>query len=134
MARTRVYVAGAYSATSVIRVLENMRKGMRVGSQLLQLGFAPFVPWLDHHLQLMLHKGESLTVQDYYDYSMAWLEVSDLILVLPDWEESHGTKKEIERANELNIDVYFSLNALLMDVIEVMPELDQKRNIMRIDW
>ena len=102
----RVYVAGSYSSNNVITVLNNMRIGMRLGTQVLLAGYAPFVPWFDYQFQLMLRDGESLTVQDYYDYSMAWLEASDCVLVVPGSEGSKGTQAEIKRAIELDIPVY----------------------------
>jgi len=108
----RVYVAGAYSADNVLGVLNNMRRGMRLGTECLLAGFAPFVPWLDHHFQFMLRDGESLTVDDYYQYSMAWLETSDVILVVPGSEHSNGTRAEIVRANELNIPAFYHLDDL----------------------
>ena len=113
MLRTkRIYVAGAYSAPNVISVLDNMRRGMRAGLEVLLAGYAPFVPWFDYHFQLQLRDGEELTLEKYYNYSMAWLETSDAILVLPNWEESKGTQAEIKRAKELGIPVFFSLEEL----------------------
>ena len=102
----RVYVAGSYSSNNVITVLNNMRIGMRLGTQVLLVGYAPFVPWFDYQFQLMLRDGESLMVQDYYDYSMAWLEASHCMLVVPNSEGSKGTQAEIKRAIELDIPVY----------------------------
>jgi hypothetical protein len=108
----RVYVAGAYSAGNVLAVLDNIRKGMRVGLEVLLTGYAPFVPWFDFHFNLMLRDGELLTVQDFYNYSMAWLEVSTAVLVVPGWENSKGTNAEIARAQELNIPIFYSLDEL----------------------
>lgn len=108
----RVYVAGAYSASNIISALDNMRRGMRAGLEVLLAGFAPFVPWFDYHFQLMIRDEETLTVQNYYDYSMAWLEVSDAVLVLPNSENSKGTQAEIQRAKELNIPIFYSLDEL----------------------
>lgn len=113
MSRIRVYVAGAYSADNVIDVLDNMRRGMRAGTEVFLAGFAPFCPWLDYQFQLMLREGEALTVPDYYAYSMAWLDVSDVMLVLPNSEHSKGTQAEIARAKQLAIPVFGSLKALL---------------------
>ena len=109
----RVYVAGAYSADNVITVLDNMRAGMRLSLEVLLAGFAPFVPWFDYHFQLMLREGEDLTVGHYYKYSMAWLEASDYVLVVPGWENSKGTKAEIARAEELGIPVFYKLSDLI---------------------
>ena len=110
--RKRVYVAGAYSSDNVLGVLDNIRIGMRKGLEVLLEGYAPFVPWFDFHFQLMLREGEKLTVQDYYEYSMAWLDVSDAVLVLPNSEHSKGTQDEINKAKSLSIPIYYSLSDL----------------------
>ena len=110
----RVYVAGAYSADNVLGVLDNMRRGMRVGTEVLLARFSPFVPWFDYHFSLMLRDGETLTVEDYYNYSLAWLEVSDAMLVLPDSGNSKGTQAEKVKAQELGIPIYYSLDQLVI--------------------
>lgn len=103
----RVYVAGAYSADNVIGALNNMRRGMRKATEKFLEGWAPFCPWMDFHYQLMLRDGEELTVDDYYQYSLAWLDVSDLLYVINGWENSKGTIAEIRRAQKLNIPIEF---------------------------
>ena len=110
----RIYVAGAYSSSNVIGVLTNMREGMRLATQLFVAGYSPFCPWLDFHYQLMLRDGEQLSVEDYYRYSLAWLEVSDAVLVgqWPGCSESVGTMAEIDRAQELGIPVFTSIDDL----------------------
>jgi len=108
----RVYVAGAYSADNVIGLLDNMRKGMRASTEVLLSGMAPFSPWLDHHFQFMLKEGELLSVEDYYNYSLTWLEVSEAMLVLPDSTESKGTQIEIKRAQALHIPIFYTLEEL----------------------
>jgi len=108
----RVYVAGKYSADNVISVLENIRIGNQAATEVFLAGFAPFSPWLDHQFQFYLQGDEKLEVKDYYEYSLAWLEVSDAMLVLPGYEESKGTLAEIVRANELNIPIFYSLKDL----------------------
>ena len=105
MRRTRVYVAGAYSDDSVLGVLDNMRRGMKAGTRIWRLGFAPFVPWLDYQFQLMIDEDDRPTVEDYYEYSIAWLEASDLVCVLPNSDNSKGTQAEVARANQLGIPV-----------------------------
>lgn len=112
MRRTRVYIAGAYSADNVITILDNMREGMRMATRVLLAGFAPFCPWLDYQFQLMLRNYERLSVEDYYEYSLAWLDASDVMFVLPNSENSKGTKKEIEYAVENNIPIVYCLEEL----------------------
>jgi hypothetical protein len=108
----RIYVAGSYSSNTTLGTFDNMRVGMRTGLDVLLAGYAPFVPWFDYHFQLMLIGHEKLTVQNYYDYSLAWLDVSDAMLVLPNSEHSKGTQKEIKRAEELGIPIYYTLDEI----------------------
>ena len=109
----RVYIAGAYSADNVISILDNIRIGMRAATEVLLLGHSPFCPWLDFHFQLMLRENEKLTVEQYYKYSIDWLEVSDIVYVCNYCFDSQGTKMEIDRAIELGIPVVYSFSALL---------------------
>jgi len=109
----RVYVAGPYSANNIIDCLENMRKGMRAGVEVFLAGYAPWVPWHDFHHQLMFRDGESLSVNDYYEMSMAWLVVSDAVLVLPGWLKSKGTMAELDKASRLGIPIFHSLEDLI---------------------
>ena len=106
----RVYVAGAYSAPNVIDVLGNMRRGLRLSVEVLKAGFAPFSPWLDFQFGLI----EDVTLAEYYRYSLAWLEVADAVLVVPQGaSQSKGTQAEIARARELGIPVFGTIEDLI---------------------
>lgn len=112
----RVYVAGPYSADNVLDVLHNIRRGIRASTQIFTLGFAPFSPWLDYHFLLQVTESEAkeVTVKDFYQYSLAWLAVSDALYVLPDSEESHGTQEEIKYAESLGIPVFRDVRQLCL--------------------
>lgn len=103
----RIYIAGKYSDSNVIDVLKNIHDGIKKSAEVLKNGDAPFCPWLDYQFQFF---QRDLKVEDYYRYSMAWLEVSDEVWVLPNSENSKGTQAEIKRAKELGISVIY-LNA-----------------------
>jgi nucleoside 2-deoxyribosyltransferase len=103
----RIYVAGPYSANNVLDLLKNIGRGEKMCSFLFEKGFAPFCPWHDKSYVMDNTEG-NFTVQQFYDYSMAWLEVSDAVLLIDGWEESKGTLVEIERASELDIPVFGS--------------------------
>lgn len=107
----RVYIAGCYSADNVIDVLANIRKGIAKSAEIMNLGFAVFSPWLDFQLALSPY-GSCLVKSDYQDNSMAWLEVSDAVFVLPNSEKSGGVQREIERAKKLGIPVYTKIEDL----------------------
>lgn len=98
----RIYVAGAYSADNVIDVMNNVARGQKACADILAEGYAPFCPWLDYQFQF--HR-QDLTLEHYYNYSMAWLEVANEVWVLEGWEHSKGTIAEIKRARELGIPV-----------------------------
>jgi len=121
-ARKRVYVAGPYSAGNVMQVFENMRRGMRVATELTHEGYAPFCPWHDYHHSLMTDPlaGETLSIRDYYETTIAYLDVSDVVFVIPTddnvgthWQDSVGTLVEINRAIDRGIDVVIGSRDLL---------------------
>lgn len=116
MKRKRVYVAGAISAPSAGKFLNNIRKGIQLSKDVFLAGFAPFCPFIDFHYNLVMTDSEvkMIKTEDYYAYSIAWLEATDVVLVVPGWEESVGTKKELARAKELNIPIYYSMAELLV--------------------
>ena len=103
----RIYLAGSYSADNIIGVLDNIRKGQRAGAVAMMKGNADFCPWLDYQLHFHLREGETIPKKIYQDNSMAWLEVSNEVWVLPGYENSNGTKREIARARELKIPVKY---------------------------
>ena len=102
----RIYVAGKYSSSNTIEFLNNIHDGIRASANILKQGHACFCPWLDYQFQFF---DKTLAVEDYQRYSMAWLEVSDEIYVLPNSENSKGTQAEIKRATELGIPVTYVL-------------------------
>lgn len=109
----RVYVAGAYSASNVLDVLENMRRGMKWSRRILLQGYAVFCPHLDYHFVLVRDSGDTLlTIDDYYKHSIAWLEASDAVFVVPKSENSYGVKEEIKRAKELSIPIFYSISVM----------------------
>jgi hypothetical protein len=134
MKRRRVYVAGAYSADNVLQVLENMRKGMKLATEAFQedVGILPFAPWFDYHFFLMQDpEKRRLTIEDIYQYSLSFLENwAEAVLVQQDgWITSKGTVNEINKAKELGIPVFFSLEALKKWIIDgvVADELKEER-------
>jgi nucleoside 2-deoxyribosyltransferase len=108
----RVYVAGAYSADNVMDVLRNIGKGQKACAEVFRLGFAPFCPWHDK-TYVYDNPDVAFTVEDFYKFSMAWLEVSDAVLVLPNFQKSKGTLAEIEHAEKLGIPVFYNTAALI---------------------
>lgn len=110
--RIKVYVAGAYSADNVLSVLQNIGRGEKACAELFRLGLAPFCPWHDKSY-VIDNPDYSFTVEDFYEYSLTWLEVSDIVLILDNWKGSQGVLREIKLAEELRMPVFYSLNDLV---------------------
>lgn len=110
--RIKVYIAGPYSADNVLDVLRNIGRGEKVGAELFRLGFAPFTPWHDKSY-VIDNPDVEFSIEDFYEFSIAWLEVSEIILVLPGHSGSGGTMKEIARAHLLRIPVVYSIDELV---------------------
>lgn len=108
----RVYVAGAYSSDTVLGVLGNMKRGIKLGAKVLEAGMAPFVPWLDH--DLVFHMSRNPTLLELYAQSISWMRVADAVLVVKQGAtESRGTMAEVAEAERLKIPVFWSFEELL---------------------
>lgn len=108
----RIYTAGAISSDNVVGFIENISTGIEIASRLINQGYNVFCSHLDYQYGFF----RKLTVEEYQRNSMAWLEVSDVVLVLPNSENSKGTQAEIKRATELGIPVIYKIKDL--DLLE----------------
>lgn len=100
----RVYVAGALNSDAV-GYIKNMNNMIVCSNKLRRMGFGVFVPCLDFLMGLL---DGNFDYKDYFDNSQAWLQVSDIMFVCPNWENSKGTRKEIELAEILKIPVVYN--------------------------
>jgi len=107
----RVYCAGSYSAKNVLDVLRNIGKGQQACAELFKAGFAPFCPWHDKSY-VIDNPDVNFEVAQFHNHSMAWLEVSDAIYVISGVGDGGGVDAEIERAEELGIPVFYSIDDL----------------------
>lgn len=108
----KVYIAGKISSSNPLQFLENIRIGIRASTEMLLKGYAVFSPFLDYNLFLQLRDGEAISKEVIQGNSLEWLKVSDAVLVLPEWESSNGTLREIEKAIELGIPVFYTIETL----------------------
>lgn len=99
-----VYIAGALNSDAV-GYIKNMHNTISYGIKVKKEGFAVFVPGLDFLMGLM---DGGFDYADYFDNSQPIMLKCDYVFVCPGWENSKGTKKEIELATVCNIPVVYN--------------------------
>lgn len=103
-----VYIAGKLNgdASSYIKNLSRM---IAWDIKVKRLGYATFCPGLDFLEGLLAGDFE---YEDYFNSSQEILIRSDAVFLVPGWETSEGTKKEIEAAKKNNIPAFTDLASL----------------------
>lgn len=98
----RVYIAGAIQGKDIIETLDNIRIALELEAELISEGYAVFCPHRDY--QVFLSAGEhKITKEMIQANSMAWLEVSDEVVLTDNQRNinSEGTRKETANKNRL---------------------------------
>lgn len=104
----RVYIAGPYTADTPADVDRNIINARDVQAELLRMGHAPLCP---HSMTARFERDyPDIDYTAYLNTDLAWVEVSDAILMLPGWEDSNGSCGEHEFAQQIGIPVYYSMN------------------------
>jgi len=104
MKSKRVYIAGPYSTGDVA---QNVRNAILAADRLTKIGYVPFIPHLSHFWHLICpHNWGFWIEQDIH-----WLEACDCLLRLPG--KSIGADREVERAYQLGMSVYASIESLI---------------------
>ena len=112
---TKVYVAGPltpkllWSPNPAIDYLLNVRNMIEAGKECLLQGLSPFVPGIDFNFFLHLKENEHITEEIIKNYSLDWMLVCDVVLLLAGWESSKGTLIECDIAAEHNIPIFRSI-------------------------
>lgn len=101
--RKRVYIAGPMSKG---KMSDNVRSGMTVAHELMELGYAPFTPHLTHFLDVL----KSQPYETWLECDFSWIRVCDALLRLPG--ESPGADREVALAEALGIPVFHSISEL----------------------
>jgi len=114
--RKRIYVAGPYSADNQLALGKNIKDGTEAAVDVFAgLRQAPHCPWLD--FQYIHHFSdddyENITVNDFYEAGLAWLEVAEALLVIGKFWYSSGTLAEIKFATEHHIPVFYGILPLI---------------------
>lgn len=101
----KVYLAGPYSTGNVGA---NVNKHLKVADKLWRLGFCPFAPIVNSHLQHLAHPR---SYNEWIEYDLVWLKVCDCMLRLSG--ASPGADIEEKFAKDNNIPVFYSIPELI---------------------
>ena len=55
-------------------------------------------------------RRDTLEHRHYMEWARVWLNLCDAVAVLPDWEESAGTRQEIEMATAMKLPIFYLPN------------------------
>ena len=129
MNKKKIYVAGPLNAMAV-DYLKNVSNMMTEAEHLRRLGFSIYVPAID---LLMGIKFGYTGYNDYFDNSQPWLKAADAVYLCKGWENSKGTKAEMEIAMANGIPVFddpdelvkhFQSHGLIAEMAELQQEID----------
>ncbi len=102
-----VYVSGPYSAPTREARLDNVLEAVEVGIEIRKKGHFPVIPHLyDLFDEIAKKMGHNFDWQSYIDMDLAILERCDALYFIG---ESKGACIELERAKELGLKIFYSL-------------------------
>ncbi len=106
----RVYLAGPFRASTPWEIAQNVNRAAALALDAWRAGFAVFCP----HLNTAQFQG-SAPDSTWLQGDLAWLEVSDALLLTPDWSRSQGARAEVEFARARGIPIFYDLQGLIAD-------------------
>jgi hypothetical protein len=111
-----IYVAGAYTNNPEV----NMQKAEQASIQLIRNGFAVFTP---HKNFYDYQKYEDVDYETYLQIDFEIISRCNAVYVLDNWNESPGTKREIEYCDSIGIPVLYQSVSNACDLLpDNVPE------------
>ena len=99
-----VYIAGPYRAANAWLVERNVRAAEALALEVAELGAVPLCP----HTMTRHFEG-TLTEQYWLDATLELMRRCDVVLLVPGWKQSEGTRGEVAEAVRLGLPVFRSL-------------------------
>jgi hypothetical protein len=118
------YIGGALNDMANA-YLKHLNRMLIWTEKISQLGYAVFIPGID--LLWAVVDGNK-SYDDLFNNSQPFLKASKIMFVVPGYENSHGTQKEIELALRLGIPIYIGQEGLdaLIKMKEQREELERE--------
>jgi len=102
----KVYIASAYTNGDTS---ENMHKHMQFANDLIDMGFAPYAPLLNHFQAIFCPKP----YEAWMNIDIEFLKTCDCVLRIPPPPESNGADHEEAVAIECGIPVFRSIHGVV---------------------
>lgn len=102
-----VYVAGPLTARSGKTQAQHVDDAIDAGTKLLQLGFHPYIPHLSHFWDQRTPRPYEV----WMALDFAWIVRCDALLRMPG--ESPGADREVFKARDLGVPVFYSIEELV---------------------
>ena len=99
-----VYIASPYSIGDK---LTNVRASLEVANILMDKGFVPYAPLLNHFQDEIFPRPE----KDWLEFDIHWLHKCDALLRLPG--ESKGADEEARSASHVGMPIFYSIEELV---------------------
>ncbi len=99
-----VYIASPYSIGDK---LTNVKKSIEIANILMDKGFIPYAPLLNHFQNEMFPRPEN----DWLEFDVNWISKCDALLRL--LGESKGADEEVLIAKKIRIPVFYSIEDLV---------------------
>lgn len=96
------YIAGPYRADTHRGVVENIRAAEAVAIEVWKLGYVALCP----HMNSALFSGIA-PEEVFLEGALELLRRCDMVVVVPGWERSTGTRAELDEAERRNIPVMY---------------------------
>ncbi len=111
------YIAGAISAPTENERMDNIRRAVDVAAHIIGLGYAVFVP---HTMSELIDALYPQPYEFWMDNCLRLLQGCDLLVLVPGYGQSEGTRKEIDFAYVHGIPVHINY--------ECVPKVEEVEN------
>lgn len=104
-----MYIAGPYKADTQEGVSENIKAAEYYAVELMKMGWNVFIPHKHTAHMERYHKIIDCSRATWLERDFPFLEISDALFMLPNWETSCGSWAEWGYAKALGMPIYYKI-------------------------
>jgi len=109
-----IYIAGKLTDTENHLILANIEKAYNVFIELLRCGIYSICPHTltTHIIDAKVDTLKGMDYEIWIEYCFSVLQRCDAVLMLDNWQDSYGAKKELSYTKKLGLPIYYSVAEL----------------------